>query len=169
MFYLKHYILYAQYRILFFCCKKSTYSDPIQRPWYVFKKDIISDKKKDKKKDKLEHDKLKIYIDGKTKKRYFKFSTVEEKQEFFKLIDDLRKKKDRSIQKKKYSTEPFIFAPYEVVGFFIRNTIVHRTGSTIKYRDQLMAITNYTIIVVDPVLTPINLDNNNDSNDNNNN
>ena len=166
--------------------KKSTYSDPIHQPWEVFKKDISSlnpQKKSTKekfqsfgsKKQSDKHEKLKIYMDGKAKKRYFKFSTGQEKKEFFDLIEELRQKKDRSIQKKKYSTEPFIFAPYEVVGFFIRNAIVFRNGSTIKYRDKLIAITNYRIVVVDPEL-PNNLYNhdddeqlNNIEDDNNNN
>ena len=133
--------------------KKSTYSDPIHQPWEVFKRDITSLTGNSKtKKSSEKSDKLKIYMDGKSKKRYFKFSTGQEKTEFFKLIEDLRKKKNRSSQKKKYSTEPFIFAPYEVVGFFIRNAIVFRNGSTIKYRDKLIAITNYRIVVVDPEL-----------------
>merc|ERR1712154_10439 len=61
--------------------KKSTYSDPIQRPWDVFKKDVsaLSSNNKSKKYTSLslsdnKHDKLKIYMDGKSKKRYFKFS-----------------------------------------------------------------------------------------------
>ena len=134
--------------------KKSTYSDPIHQPWEVFKKDIssLTGNKKKSNASNEKSEKLKIYMDGKSKKRYFKFSTAQEKKEFFKLIDDLRQKKNRSSQKKKYSTEPFIFAPYEVVGFFIRNAIVFRNGSTIKYRDKLIAITNYRIVVVDPEL-----------------
>ena len=62
--------------------------------------------------------------------------------------------KDRKFQKKKYSTEPFIFAPFEVVGFFIRNAVIWRSGSDLKYRDKLIAITNYQIVVVDPDVAP---------------
>eukprot|EP01084_Bolivina_argentea_P102774 184106_1 len=134
--------------------KKATYSDPIFKPWETFKKDASNEHATSKTKTKKQnpkHDKLKIYMDGRSKKRYFKFSTMEDKKEFFKLIEELRLKKDRgNQQKKKYSTEPFIFAPYEVVGFFIRNGVIHRAGSSIKHRDKLIAITNYRIVVIDP-------------------
>ena len=131
--------------------KKSTYSDPIREPWNVFKKDAQShksSKNKNSKSMKLSskindnddnNDNCKVYMDGKAKKRYFKFSTKVEKNEFFDLINKLKNKKNKSMKKQKYTSEPFIFAPYEVVGFFIRNSIVHRQGSTIKYRDKLIA------------------------------
>lgn len=64
-------------------------------------------------------------------------------------------KQDRSFQKKKYSTEPFTFAPYEVVGFFIRNAVIWRKGSDLKYRDKLIAITNYQIVVIDPEVSNV--------------
>merc|ERR1712228_101527 len=76
--------------------KKSTYSDAIDQPWEVFKKEPPS--KQNKKNQGYASDKsekLKIYMDGKQKKRQFKFSTLHEKTAFFKLIEDLRKKKDR--------------------------------------------------------------------------
>ena len=85
--------------------KRATISEPIQEPWDVFRRDAASisnssmkkpTKKQIKKAEKAEKsgkDNLKVYMDGKAKKRYFKFSTMDEKRGFFNLIDELRRRK----------------------------------------------------------------------------
>ena len=83
--------------------KKATITEPIQNPWDVFRGDAgsmsnnslkkTSKKQQKKEAKKSKGDNLKVYMDGKAKKRYFKFSTIEEKDEFFNLIADLRRRK----------------------------------------------------------------------------
>ncbi|ETO08263.1 hypothetical protein RFI_29126, partial [Reticulomyxa filosa] len=92
----------------------------------------------------------------KNKSRQFKFSTAEEKKEFF---EELKKRdnKDKHKQKTKdkHSVESFKFLPHEEYVSLIYPAIVRRRrdrGDESKwneYTDKLVAITNYRIVVVE--------------------
>lgn len=114
--------------------KKATLNQVIKRPLLIFQD---SGKKQ-----------ARIHMDSGRKKRSFKFSSITDKNLFFKELKHYRIR-SYALNRNRASVEPFQFAPYEVVAFFIRDACISRSGSYNDYDRHLIAITNYRMVIVD--------------------
>ncbi|ETO10196.1 hypothetical protein RFI_27182 [Reticulomyxa filosa] len=94
----------------------------------------------------------------KNKSRQFKFSTPEEKNEFFEELRkriDSDKHKQKSKDESKYTVEVFKFVPNESKRFFISKATIRRRrerGDETKwneYTGKVIAITNYRTVVIE--------------------
>ena len=103
------------------------------------------------------------------KKREFKFSSLDEKNSFFDLIDKMAqshavggkgnsalnspiignyKVQKKTARKQRYTIEPFIKIPEEWDNpFIMKDCIIRRQGSEIDYYGKLVGLTNYRMIV----------------------